>query len=215
MSELLLIDNQDVTRIGLKSIALSLNLFTSIVEADDKDKLIYFLNDNNAGVVAMDYTLMDISEEYLLILPIRYPKAHFIMFCDALSTKFIRQILFSTTSFSIIMKDSSLKEIEECLKMVSVGKRYVCYSVDTQIKLDDKKEKEDIVSPLTITEREILKLIAMGKTTKDIANERFLSVYTVMTHRKNIFRKLSVNNIHEATKYALRAGLVDPLEYYI
>lgn len=36
-----------------------------------------------------------------------------------------------------------------------------------------------------------------------------------MTHRKNIFRKLSVNNVHEATKYAMRAGIVDPMEYYI
>jgi DNA-binding CsgD family transcriptional regulator len=67
----------------------------------------------------------------------------------------------------------------------------------------------------TVTEREILKLMALGKTTKEIAAERFLSVYTVMTHRKNIFRKLEVNNVHEATKYALRAGIVDVVEYYI
>ena len=78
---------------------------------------------------------------------------------------------------------------------------------------EDKKDK--LVSPLTVTEREILKLMALGKTTKEIAAERFLSVYTVMTHRKNIFRKLEVNNVHEATKYALRAGIVDVVEYYI
>lgn len=57
--------------------------------------------------------------------------------------------------------------------------------------------------------------MAMGKTTKEIASERFLSVYTVMTHRKNIFRKLQVNNAHEAVRYALRAGIVDAMEYYI
>ena len=78
---------------------------------------------------------------------------------------------------------------------------------------EDKKDK--LVSPLTVTEREILKLMALGKTTKEIAAERFLSVYTVMTHRKNIFRKLEVNNVHEATKDALRAGIVDVVEYYI
>ena len=80
-------------------------------------------------------------------------------------------------------------------------------------KKEEKKEKRG--SSLTVTECEILKLMALGKTTKEIAAERFLSVYTVMTHRKNIFRKLEVNNVYEATKYALRAGIVDAVEYYI
>ena len=52
-------------------------------------------------------------------------------------------------------------------------------------------------------------------TTKEIAQKRFSSFHTVNTHRKNIFRKLAVNNVHEAIKFALRAGLVDSAEYYI
>lgn len=68
---------------------------------------------------------------------------------------------------------------------------------------------------LTKTETEILIDIANGMTTKEIAEKRFSSFHTVNTHRKNIFRKLSVNNVHEATKYALKAGLVDSAEYYI
>ena len=57
--------------------------------------------------------------------------------------------------------------------------------------------------------------IALGLTTREIAEKRFSSFHTINTHRKNIFRKLNVNNIHEATKYALRAGMVDAAEYYI
>ena len=71
------------------------------------------------------------------------------------------------------------------------------------------------IACLTKTETEILKLIAMGLTTKEIAERRFSSFHTVNTHRKNIFRKLGVNNAHEATKLALRAGVVDSAEYYI
>ena len=56
---------------------------------------------------------------------------------------------------------------------------------------------------------------ATGKTTKEIAAERNLSFHTVNSHRKNIFRKLGVNNAHEATKYAMKAGIVDLVEYYI
>jgi DNA-binding NarL/FixJ family response regulator len=75
-----------------------------------------------------------------------------------------------------------------------------------------EEEKPDI---LTATESEIVKAIAQGKTTKEIAEERFSSVHTITTHRKNIFRKLGVNTAHEVVKYAIRAGLVDPSEFYI
>ena len=68
---------------------------------------------------------------------------------------------------------------------------------------------------LTPTETEILRDIALGLTTREIAEKRFSSFHTVNTHRKNIFRKIGVNNVHEATRYALRAGLVDSAEYYI
>ncbi|MEG0456434.1 MAG: LuxR C-terminal-related transcriptional regulator, partial [Bacteroides sp.] len=68
---------------------------------------------------------------------------------------------------------------------------------------------------LTATEKIILKAIALGKTTKEIAAEKTLSFHTINSHRKNIFRKLGVNNVHEATKYAMRAGIVDLAEYYI
>lgn len=72
-----------------------------------------------------------------------------------------------------------------------------------------------IADLLTKTETEIVRAIAQGKTTKEIAAERFSSIHTITTHRKNIFRKLGINTAHEATKYALRAGLVDPSEFYI
>ena len=78
-----------------------------------------------------------------------------------------------------------------------------------------QQQESERPAVLTQTEIEIVKLIAQGKTTKDIAAERFLSVHTVNTHRKNIFRKLGVNTAHEAVKYAFRAGWVDPSEFYI
>jgi len=68
---------------------------------------------------------------------------------------------------------------------------------------------------LTATEMEIVKAIAKGKTTKEIAEERISSIHTITTHRKNIFRKLGVNTAHEVIKYAIRKGWVDPTEFYI
>ena len=58
-------------------------------------------------------------------------------------------------------------------------------------------------------------LVSLNRQEAEIAAERFSSIHTITTHRKNIFRKLEINNIHEATRYALRAGIIDSAEYYI
>mgnify|MGYP002622552302 CR=1 FL=1 len=88
--------------------------------------------------------------------------------------------------------------------------------VDKQLQLQRKEANAGSgKEQLTKTELQILKEIALGKTTKEIALEKFVSFHTVNTHRKNIFRKLGVNNVHDAVKYALRAGIVDLMEYYI
>ena len=68
---------------------------------------------------------------------------------------------------------------------------------------------------LTNAEREILKEIATGKMTKEIAADRNISIHTVITHRKNIFKKLEVNSVHDATRYAIRAGIITVNDYYI
>lgn len=93
--------------------------------------------------------------------------------------------------------------------------RYICQRMTEMLLVSREVTPEKEQINLTKTEIEILKDIALGMTTKEIAEKRFSSFHTVNTHRKNIFRKLNVNNVHEATKYALRAGLVDSAEYYI
>ena len=106
-----------------------------------------------------------------------------------------------------------MSEFKEAMKFCIHGNRYICQRM-TEVLLAPSHDVEEKIN-LTKTETEILKDIALGMTTKEIAEKRFSSFHTVNTHRKNIFRKLNVNNVHEATKYALRAGLVDTAEYYI
>lgn len=214
MKTLLLVDNQDVTREGVKAIAARLGVFAAVSEAATQKELMQFLVRCPDAVVVLDYTLLDISAEYLLILKERFKEAHFLLFSDNLSEEFVRRMAFSGESFSVVMKDAPLKEVEEGLRKAARHVQYLCTRIAWLLQHTESVPQGQ-ASPLTATEREILKLMALGKTTKEIAAERFLSVYTVMTHRKNIFRKLEVNNVHEATKYALRAGIVDMVEYYI
>jgi DNA-binding NarL/FixJ family response regulator len=134
-------------------------------------------------------------------------------FSDELSLTFLKRI-YLEDAFSVLLKNSTREEIEKALTLSRNGERYICSRIENFISLSNER-KDSEKQTLTSSEQEILKLIALGKSAKEIAEERFLSVHTVTTHKKNIFRKLEVNNVHEATKYALRSGLIDTMDYYI
>lgn len=207
-------DNQDITKYGLRCLISSFGQFSEVREVFDKQGLLSLLSDSTDVLVILDYTLFDISIEYLQVVHERFEHVRWILFSEHLSEDFMRRMLFGSKAFSLVLKDAPLDEIKDAIRNAALGKQYICPAVKTLL-LNREKNQEDSPFPLTVTEKEILKFLALGKTTKEIASERYLSVHTVMTHRKNIFRKIGVNNVHEATKYALRAGIVDAAEYYI
>lgn len=217
MRNIILADNQDISKAGWQFILQRKFEVNEVVDVDVKKDLYAKLLENPDSMVILDYTLFDFeSVNELLILDARFESVDWILFSDELSDDFLRTLLYNTHSFSIVMKDSSLDEITTALKETIKGNRYICNHV-SNIMLDSNKNAQSKASKqvLTITEQEILKEMALGKTTKEIAAKRYVSVHTIMTHRKNIFRKIEVNNVHEATKYAMRAGIVDMAEYYI
>ena len=214
MHKLIIADNQDITRAGM-AYALSKRENVSCQVAGNKSELILLLNDCPEAVVMLDYTLFDISSESdLLNIGQRFPLAHLILWSEELSADFIRNLVSASNGISVLMKDAKMSEIEQCLDYVLQGRRFLCQHATNMILAPISSfDKEAVV--LTKTETEILKEIALGITTREIAEKRFSSFHTVNTHRKNIFRKLGVNNVHEAIRYAMRSGLVDAAEYYI
>jgi DNA-binding NarL/FixJ family response regulator len=165
-------------------------------------------------VVLLDYTLFDFAgEDQLLIVAERFALSQWILISDELTPQFLRRVIYSSHQFSIVFKDGTLKDLRDALDAVIRHDRHISQRALETIII--QQEEDERPSVLTTTEMEIVKAIAQGKTTKEIANERFSSVHTITTHRKNIFRKLGVNTAHEVTKYALRAGLVDSSEFYI
>ena len=212
--KILLADKQDITRAGLTYVIEKMEGFeTKYVE--DKTELMLALKENEDTVVVLDYTLFDINDAAeLLILNQRFPYTRWLLFSEDLSADFVKVLIASSSMFSVLLKESSIMEIKEAIRFCVASNRFVCQRMMEVLLAPVQQEPEEKVN-LTKTETEILKDIALGMTTKEIAEKRFSSFHTVNTHRKNIFRKLSVNNVHEATKYALRAGLVDSAEYYI
>ena len=214
MQHIIIADNQDITRAGLLYV-LSHMEDVSCQVAGDKSELIHQLKGYPRAILILDYTLFDFSGTAdLLVLGQRYPLAHLILWSEDLSIGFIRSIVNAGRLVSVLMKDARLSEIEQCLDYVLHGHRFLCQHVADLLLAPAASLDRDVVK-LTKTETEILKEIALGLTTREIAEKRFSSFHTVNTHRKNIFRKLGVNNVHEAMRYAMRSGLVEAADYCI
>ena len=213
MRNYIIADNQELTGYALQSL-LKRDEGNAVFRAVDKAGLIELLKGHEDAVVFLDYTLFDFSDEdQLLIVAERFSLSEWILISDELTPQFIRRVVYSSHQFSLVFKDGPMSEIREALQAVSRHTRYLSQrALEAIISQQQDDEKPDI---LTATETEIVKAIAQGKTTREIAAERFSSIHTVTTHRKNIFRKLGINTAHEAVKYALRAGLIDASEFYI
>ena len=213
MRNYIIADNQELTGYALQSL-LKREEDNATFRAMDKAGLIELLKEHEDAVVFLDYTLFDFADEdQLLIVAERFSLSEWILISDELTPQFIRRVVYSSHQFSMVFKDGPMSEIREALQAVNRHTRYLSQrALESFISQQQEEEKPDI---LTATETEIIRAIAQGKTTKEIAAERFSSIHTVTTHRKNIFRKLGINTAHEAVKYALRAGLIDPSEFYI
>lgn len=215
MRHLILADNQAITRLGVKYLALEAGReLSSIKEAVGLQELSMMLSSYPDSVVIIDYTLFDCTADQLWILKERFPQSVFVLFSDALSESFIRRMVLGGIQFSLLFKDSDVHEAAACLDEAEQGRQYICMKAKSWL-CEKERDAVSDMPQLTMTEKEVLRSLTLGKTTKEIAAERFLSVYTVMTHRKNIFRKLNVNNAQEAIRYALRAGIVNVAEYCI
>ena len=210
-------DYQDITRLGV--VGLIKETFddkAQIMTADTLSSLSSLLN-NDEGVTAVIvdcigkdnidlFSIDDIHE-----LSNKHPHIVWVVFSNEIPEAVARR-LAADNRFSLLLKSAHAEETVSALRLASVGERFICHEI-TNVLLNAKNNETFV--ELTETELEILKLTALGKSVKEIANERNSSFHTITTHKRNIFRKLGVNSSPAATRYAIRAGLVELLEYYI
>jgi RNA polymerase sigma factor (sigma-70 family) len=112
-----------------------------------------------------------------------------------------------------LLKESPEADFIQAVRAVSEGKAFFSPAVSRMLVEDyvrqlQDKDIEDSYELLTPREREVLQLIAEGKSNKDIANMLNLSLYTVETHRSNILEKLNLHSVPELILYAVRKGVI-------
>ncbi len=210
---IILADKQELTHDGFLYIIEKEVYRGRTLEASCKKELVHLLLQHPNAPVILDYTLFDFMQAQELInLCARFPQSHILLSSSDLSSAFVRQVIPATTNTSLVFKGNSREALTKALYSVLQSQRYLCTRTQELLKLPEAQHENN---PLTKTEEEILKLITLGKSSKEIACIRSLSQHTVVTHRKNIFRKLEVNTVYEAARKAMRMGLMDAAEYQI
>jgi len=211
-------ENNDLCRLGLRCIIHDQVQSPIIHFVSTKLELHSTLLTNSEAAVIIDFDSLAIEHiDEVSVLSVCFPKSNWLFVSDIPDETFLMPLTASFGKANFILKTNEYDVIASAILATVTGKKYYC-SEALQIIMDGhnrKKENTTKRSLLTTTELELVQLFTQGKTAKEIAELRCLSHHTINTHRKNIFRKLELNNVQELIKFALKNGLVDLTEYYI
>ena len=184
--------------------------------ADSRYSLLKLLQQNPPDLLITDLNLIDYdSPDDLKSIIDEYKNLTVLILTNQITQSELGKILKSGVK-NISLKTDEKKDLLLSIEMaVKKRKNFSDQILDMILELSENINTSTEMSSLTQSEIEIVKLIADGHTTKDIALKKHISFHTVMTHRKNIFRKLEINNVTELIRFAVRQGLIDYIEYNI
>ena len=213
---LLIADNQFLITESLRIILSDNRLFKIIDVVSEKSEILRILGCEKISLLIIDHTLTDIGNtSELKEIKALYPDLKVLIISNSIGKNELHE-LNSAGLNNIILKTINKEELFEAIDSTLKGKKYFSNElIDLLFEVTDKRYPTDDMSQLTVSEIEIVRLIADGLTTKEIAVRKFISFHTVISHRKNIFRKLGVTSISELIMYSIKTGLINTIEYNI
>jgi DNA-binding NarL/FixJ family response regulator len=213
---LLIADSQFLITESLKFILQGEGRFRIVKVVSEKNELIEALEPGNISMLIIDYSLVDIGGiSELREIKIRFPDLKILVISNSISKSELHE-LNGSGIINIILKTADKEELLEAVNCTLKGKKYYSNELlDLLFEVSEKKSPADDTGQLTISEIEIVRLISEGLTTKEIASRKFISFHTVISHRKNIFRKLGVTSVSELIMYSIKAGWLNIIEYHI
>ncbi len=204
-------DDHNIMRDGLKALIEKQPDIEVIGEAADGRTTIDLAMKLSPDVILMDIAMPDMNgiEATKRIIE-KLPKVRIVALSMHSDKKFIAEMLNAGAS-GYLLKDCAAQEIAHAIHTVMSNRSYLSPAI-TDIMINDYKhllfrETLSVFSLLTMREREVLQLLAEGRTTKEIAGHLNVSVKTIETHRQQIMYKLDIHTVAGLTKYAIREGL--------
>jgi len=210
----LLVDDHTVVRQGLRRILEADDGIQVVVEASDGRKAAEMAERLRPHVAVMDVSLPELNGiEATRQIVKRSEGTKVLILSMHLDEVCVRESL-KAGARGYLVKDSEDLDLVKAVKMLGQGRSYFSPTV-SQLLLEGyvadpaAPRAEDNLALLTDREREVLQLIAEGKTNKEIAVRLDVSVNTVETHRKHTMEKLDLHNTAEVVRFALRKKIVE------
>ncbi len=206
MIRILLTDDHQLFRGGLAALLNKNESLEVVGEAGSGEQLIEMLKTTAADVVLVDITMGGISGlDVIKQCRKSYPNTGFIALTMHEEGQYIVKAIRSGAD-GYLLKNADETQVVEAIFQVHQGKKY--FAEDVSLLMIQNMTMEGDVKQLSQREKEILVMVAEGKTTKEIAGELIVSTRTVETHRSNMMKKLDVQNTAELIKKATKLGIL-------
>ena len=213
MIRILLADDHTVIRKGLRLLLESQPGFKVVAEASDGRETVALAETTAPNVIVLDVAMPNLNGiEAARQISAKNPQSAIVILSMHSDESYVLRAL-KAGARAYLLKDSAEDDLINAVKAVNAGKAYFS-PVISKLLVEDfmrqlrEREVEDSYELLTSREREILQLLAEGKTNKEIATVLNLSPHTVETHRGNILQKLNLHSVPELILYAVRKGVI-------
>ena len=210
----ILADDHTILRHGLSKLIQQQEDMEVIAQAGDGHSTVELTRDLSPDIVIMDIGMPDLNGIDATQQIIRdFPKVKVIGLSMHSGKKFVIEMLKAGAS-GYLLKDCAFEELIIAIKTVASGKVYLSPTISDIVVenyvRNSAEKQSSAFSLLSQREREVLQLMAEGKTTKKIARQLHISPKTVEGHRLRLMAKLKMDNVAKLTKYAIQEGLTSP-----
>jgi DNA-binding NarL/FixJ family response regulator len=206
----LLADDHEIVRVGLRVLIERLGGMAVVAEADSGRAAVQLAKKLKPAVVLMDISMPDLNGiDATRQMVAAAPGVKVIALSMHADTRYVAGML-QAGARGYLLKESVADEIGRAVQAVLAGEVYLARKIAGVVVQDYVQRlasEEGASSPLTGREREVLQLVAEGRSTKGIAAHLHVSIKTIETHRSQIMDKLDLHSVAELTKYAIRQGL--------
>ena len=204
----LLVDDHRLVREALRDMLRREPGIDVIGEAGDAAAGLGLVETLLPDVVVLDIGLPDLNGiEAAARLSALNPAPRIVALSGHVDKRFVTQMLGAGAA-AYVTKSAAGTELVRAIQAVARGQDYLCPEVAHALVAEVRGHRDGDAAPLARREREVLRLIAEGRRSTEIAQQMHISVSTVEVHRRNIMRKLDLHTVAELTRHAVREGIV-------
>jgi DNA-binding NarL/FixJ family response regulator len=212
-TRVLLADDHALVRAGVRSLLATVTGIEVVAEAATGAEAVALVDQLRPDVVLMDIAMpggngLDAAARIVK----EHPETRVIMLSMHASEEYALQALRAGAT-GYLLKDADLLELEQAIAEVARGETYLSPAISRHVIADYRRRVTAQPEPadrLTPRQREVLRLIAEGLSTKEIAFRLKLSIKTIETHRAQIMERLEIRDVAGLVRFAVRTGLIDP-----